>query len=124
LDLRHRVLIPGTFDCLDELYAAADLFLQPSACEAPPLALLAALAAGLPAIAADSPAIREAIEPEKTGLVFPAGDPKALAALIERLLAAPAEGVPAPPPEESRRGRQWKCWNSTWFPRILIRTNA
>jgi glycosyltransferase involved in cell wall biosynthesis len=93
LDLRYRVLIPGTFDCLDELFAAADLYLQPGACEAPPLALLSALAAGLPVVAADAPALREAIEPDQNGLVVRAGEPKALAAQIERLLSAPADGV-------------------------------
>ena len=93
LDLRYRVLIPGTFDCLDELLAAADLYLQPSACEAPPLALLSALAAGLPVIAADSPALRETINSDQNGLLVPAGDPKQFAAQIERLLASPADGV-------------------------------
>jgi glycosyltransferase involved in cell wall biosynthesis len=93
LDLRHRVLLPGTFDFHDELLAAADLYLQPAACAAPPLALLMALAAGLPAIAADSPALREVVEHGRTGLTFAAGDPKTLAAHIQRLLAAPAAGV-------------------------------
>jgi glycosyltransferase involved in cell wall biosynthesis len=93
LDLRHRVLIPGNFDCLNELMAAADLFVQPAPCEAPPVVLVSALAAGLPAIAADSPAAREVIQGEQTGLLFSPGDPKALAMQIERLLTAPGEGV-------------------------------
>jgi glycosyltransferase involved in cell wall biosynthesis len=93
LDLRYRVLIPGTFDCLDELFAAADLFLQPGASETAPLALLSALAAGLPVIAADAPALREAIEPDQNGLVYTAGEPKALATQIERLLSDPKDGV-------------------------------
>ena len=87
------MLLPGTFDCLEELLAAADLFVQPAACDAPPLALLTALASGSPVVAADSPALREAIEPGQNGLLFPAGDPKSLAAQMERLLASPAEGV-------------------------------
>ena len=93
LDLRYRVLIPGTFDCLGELLAAADLFLQPGTCEAPSLALLSALAAGLPTITADSPALREAIESGHNGLLTPAGDPKILAVQIEQVLAAPADGI-------------------------------
>ena len=93
LDLRYRVLIPGTFDCLDELFAAADLFVQPSPCDAPPLALLSALASGLPVVAADSPALRETIVPDQNGLLVTAGEPRTLAARIERLLASPAEGV-------------------------------
>jgi glycosyltransferase involved in cell wall biosynthesis len=93
LDLRHRVLLPGTFDFLDELLDAADLFIQPGTFTAPPLVLEMALAAGLPVAAADSPAIREALEPGRTGLVFTAGDVKGLASLIERTLADPAEGI-------------------------------
>ena len=93
LDLRYRVLVPGTFDCLDELLAAADLYVQPGICESPPLALLSALAAGLPVVAADSPALRETIDRGQNGLLVPASDPKSLAASIERLLASPADGV-------------------------------
>ena len=93
LDLRYRVLIPGTFDCLDELFAAADLFLQPGACEMPSLALLSALAAGLPTIAANCPALREVVESGHNGLLVSLGEPKAVASQVERLLAAPAEGV-------------------------------
>jgi glycosyltransferase involved in cell wall biosynthesis len=93
LDLRSRVLLPGWFDGLDQLVQAADLFVQPAACDAPPLALLEAMASGLPPIVADSPAAREAIEPEMTGVVVPPGDPKPLAAAISRLFDCPAEGV-------------------------------
>ena len=93
LDLRHRVLLPGTFDHFAELMDAADLFLQPAAFAAPPLALEMALAAGLPVAVADNAATREALQPGRTGLVFSAGDVKILAALIERTLADPAEGI-------------------------------
>lgn len=93
LDLRHRVLLPGTFDFLDDLLAAADLFVQPAACDVAPLALLSALAAGLPVVAADSPAAKDTIDPGRGGLMFPAADPKAMAAHVERLICAPAEGV-------------------------------
>src|SRR5262245_17473737 len=48
LDQRFRILIPGTFDCLREVMEAADLFLAPTPHTVPPLALLEALAAGLP----------------------------------------------------------------------------
>lgn len=93
LDLRYRVLIPGTFDCLDELLAAADMFVHPAPFDAPPLALLSALAAALPVISADSPALREAVQPDQNGLLVTPNEPKALAAQIERLLANPAAGI-------------------------------
>ena len=59
LDQRFRVLIPGTFDGLDELLQAADLMLVPGGCKAPPLAMLQAMAAGLPVIAASTDGLRE-----------------------------------------------------------------
>jgi hypothetical protein len=33
------------------------------------------------------------IQPDQNGLLVPAGDPKALAARIERLLSSPADGI-------------------------------
>jgi glycosyltransferase involved in cell wall biosynthesis len=47
LDLRFRVLLPGTFDSLQELCHAADALLVPTASLAPPLALVEGMAAGL-----------------------------------------------------------------------------
>jgi glycosyltransferase involved in cell wall biosynthesis len=90
LDQRFRVLIPGTFDTWEELLAAADLFLMPALHTVPPWALLDALAAGLPTIAAAGQAACDAIESETTGLLYPAGDAAALASAVLRLLADPA----------------------------------
>jgi glycosyltransferase involved in cell wall biosynthesis len=92
LDQRFRVLIPGTFDCLAELLEAADLFLSPAPHTAPPLALLEALAAGLPVLAADAPAIRslQGVEP---AMLFPPGDAKAIGEAICQHLAHPAAGI-------------------------------
>jgi glycosyltransferase involved in cell wall biosynthesis len=92
LDLRFRVLLPGTFDCLDELWQAADMFVVPAPRAVPPRAMLQAMAAGVPVVAADGAGLREAIVPGETGLVFPPGDVKELAAAIERLIERPAEG--------------------------------
>jgi glycosyltransferase involved in cell wall biosynthesis len=93
LDQRFRVLIPGTFDCLNELLAAADLLLVPGEHTVPPLALLNAMAAGLPVIAADTPAAREVIAHERTGLLYPSGDFKALAELVKQLFDQPAAAI-------------------------------
>jgi glycosyltransferase involved in cell wall biosynthesis len=93
LDQRFRALIPGTFDGLDDLLQAADLLLVPAPYAAPPLALLEAQAAGLPAITADAPALREHVLPHQTGLLFPSGDPKTLAAAVLHLIENPALAV-------------------------------
>lgn len=93
LDLKSRVLLPGTFDSPSELLQAADLFVQPASCEAAPAALYEALADGLPVVAGDCLGIREILEPGQTGTLVPPGDPKQLAAAIEHLFGQPAKAV-------------------------------
>jgi glycosyltransferase involved in cell wall biosynthesis len=93
LDQRFRVLIPGTFDCLDELLAAADLLLVPGEHTMPPLAMLQAMAAGLPVVAADAPAIRECLVHDQTGLLHPRGEFKAIAELVLQLFDQPGKAI-------------------------------
>lgn len=72
---------------LPSLLAAADLFLMPSLCdEAFPLAVIEAMAAGLPVIASNVGGIPYAIAHGVTGLLAPMGDAAAWAAAIEQLL--------------------------------------
>src|SRR5690606_26773199 len=85
-ELRHRILMPGAFDQVDELLDASDAFVLPSYQEGMSLALLEAMAAGVPAIATDIEANRQLIEHERDGLLVPIADPPALAAAILRLL--------------------------------------
>lgn len=68
---------------LARLYAAADVFVQPSEREGMSLALLEAMSYGLAVIAADGPGNPEAIG--DTGLLFAAGDERALATAVARL---------------------------------------
>jgi glycosyltransferase involved in cell wall biosynthesis len=93
LDQRFRVLLPGTFDCLDELFQASDMLLAPAALTVPPLALVEAQAAGLPAVAADGSALASHVVHEQTGLLYPTGDFKALAAAVNRLIEQPGDAV-------------------------------
>jgi glycosyltransferase involved in cell wall biosynthesis len=93
LDLRQRVLLPGTFAESGELLAAADLFIQPAASEVPTLCLAEALAAGVPVIASDLPGHREWIAADELGLLVPKGDPRALSTAIMQLLSEPAQAV-------------------------------
>lgn len=91
LDQRFRVLIPGTFDGLDELLQAADLLLAPGGYKAPPLAMLQAMAAGLPVVAANTDGLREHLG--SGGLFTPIGDFKAIAAQVLKLLDDPALAI-------------------------------
>ena len=55
-----------------------------------PLKLFEAMASGRPVVASDLPAIREVLTHENNALLVPPGNPEALAAALERLLAEPA----------------------------------
>jgi glycosyltransferase involved in cell wall biosynthesis len=84
--LSGRVILPGVFDSVDEILQAADLYVFPSWSEGMSLALLEAMAAGLPIVASDIPGNRALISDEVHGLLVPVGDSAALAAAMDRLL--------------------------------------
>lgn len=67
-------------------YAAADVFVFPSQTETLGMVMLEAQAAGLPVVAAESPAARELVREGIDGLRFDPTDPGALAACLQRLL--------------------------------------
>lgn len=86
LELQARVHLLGARDDVPSLLEAADVFVFPSRTEGLPNALLEAMAAGCPIVTTDAPGCRDLIEHERTGLVVPYGDTKALATAIRRLL--------------------------------------
>lgn len=82
-----RVRLPGKRPDIQRLYAAADVFALPSRFEGFPNALLEAMAAGLPSVAADCPAgPREIIRDEQDGLLVAPEDVDALAEALSRLI--------------------------------------
>ncbi len=88
LQLTGRVVLAGVFDQVDELLAAADLLLAPSP-DGAPVALLEAMAAGLPSLAADTTANRSVLADGQEGLLLAADDADALAAGVTRLYHEP-----------------------------------
>ena len=84
--LAGRATVVGAFDHLDDLFAAADLFVAPSP-HGSPVALLEAMAAGLPVVAAATAANRSVLTDQEEGLLVPEGDAAALLAGIGRLSA-------------------------------------
>ena len=93
LGLSDRVHLLGLRDDVETVFAAADVFVQPSLSEGLPLAVLEAMANGLPVVATRVGGIPEAVVDGKTGLLVPPGDPAALAAALAAVLDADDRGA-------------------------------
>ena len=83
-------LFPGTGDVRPH-YACASVFCLPSDREGQPNVLLEAMASGLPLCATAVGGVPKLVGGPAHGLLSPAGDARALAASLSRLLAHPAE---------------------------------
>lgn len=88
LGRRFRVL--GWRRDVDDLLRAADALVLTSRFEGLPMAVLRAMAAGLPVIASDVDGNSEAVDHGRTGLLVPPQDPRATAAAMVRLGSDPA----------------------------------
>ena len=84
--LAGRVVTFDAMDEVDQILAAADLFVLPTPATGMSLSLLEALAAGLPVVAADTPGNRELVVHGREGLLVPAGDASAWSAALARML--------------------------------------
>jgi glycosyltransferase involved in cell wall biosynthesis len=93
LGVSHAVSFVGHRDDVPARLSDADVFVLPSRSEAFPNAVLEAMGAGLPVIASRVGGVPELIEHERTGLLVPPGNPKALAEAICRVLVDPALGA-------------------------------
>lgn len=78
--------IGETRECMLTLLSVADVFVLASLQEGLPIALVEAMALGLPCIATDVNAIPEAIEDRKNGMLVPPNDAIRLAEAIDKLL--------------------------------------
>ena len=85
LGLFKHVIFPGVFDSLEEVLLAADLFVLPSYQGGLSVALLEAMAYGLPTVVTDVPGNRVVVKDEETGLVVPPKSPQQLATAISRI---------------------------------------
>ena len=86
-----RLIFTGATSRIDDYYRIADVFVLPSSREGLPVALLEAMAAGLPAVASRLPGATDAvIDDGRTGVLVTPGDVDGFAAAIEedRLIAS------------------------------------
>lgn len=74
---------------LPAIYAATDVFALTSRNEGTPVALIEAMATGVPGVSTDVGGVGDVIASPAMGLKVPLDDPGALAAAIDRLLSAP-----------------------------------
>lgn len=82
LGIAPQVLLPGAQADIASVYAAADLFVFPSIHEGLGMALLEAMAAGLPCIASDIPPLREILEDGSCGVLVHPGDVEGMADVL------------------------------------------
>ncbi len=88
--LRDRVTFAGERPDVPRVLAAIDVFALPSYREGMPLALMEAMAAGLPVVVSNVRGCRELVRHGLHGLVVPVRDPNALAKGLNQLYEDPA----------------------------------
>jgi len=87
--LTARVRFLGWRTDLAALYAATDVFVLTSRNEGTPVALIEAMACGVPGVSTDVGGVRDVIVGPDVGLLAPFGDAGALADAVAGLLASP-----------------------------------
>ena len=89
LGLSDSVIFTGIRRDVPEILALLDVFVLPSLWEGLPIALLEAMAAGLPVVATRVGGVPEVVVDGVTGLLVPPRDPGALSEAVLTLLQAP-----------------------------------
>ncbi len=88
LGLQAKVKLLGQWEDIPELLAAADVFVLPSRWEGLPMALLEAMMAGLPVVAARVEGVEDVVEHGAHGFLVPLESPPALADAVLQLCSA------------------------------------
>jgi glycosyltransferase involved in cell wall biosynthesis len=86
LGIPDQVVFAGVRADMPGVYSSFQLLVLPSLCEAMPMCILEAMAAGTPVVATRVGSIPKVVEPDRTGLLVEPGDVDGLAAAITRVL--------------------------------------
>lgn len=89
LRVADRVRFLGRREDIPQLLAACDIFALPSLYEGSSLAVLEAMAAGIPIVSSAIGGTEELIEDGRSGLLVPPGDARGLAAALRKVLGDP-----------------------------------
>jgi glycosyltransferase involved in cell wall biosynthesis len=90
LGLASRIHFLGWRSDLEAILAELDMVICSSRNEGTPVALIEAMAAGVPVVSTDVGGVGDLVVHDETGWLVPPGDPPALARAIQGLLADPA----------------------------------
>jgi glycosyltransferase involved in cell wall biosynthesis len=90
LGLSETVIFTGLRSDVPRLLGALDVFVLPSEREALPVAVLEAMAAGLPVVATRVGGLPEVVDDGATGFLVPPGDVDALQSVLAKLAGDPA----------------------------------
>ncbi|HRV93205.1 MAG TPA: glycosyltransferase [Anaerolineae bacterium] len=89
LGIADRTIFAGARTDVPDILGELDIFAFPSLWEGLPLALLEAMAAGLPVVATAVGGTPEVVQNGQTGILVPPGDHQSLAIALERLITEP-----------------------------------
>jgi glycosyltransferase involved in cell wall biosynthesis len=93
LGVSDRLLLPGRVGNVAALYEQADVLVHPARWEGFGLAMLEAMLAAKPVVAARAGSAPELVEDGRTGALVPVDDVEALVAAVSGLLADPARAA-------------------------------
>jgi glycosyltransferase involved in cell wall biosynthesis len=91
-NLAHRVILAGWRQDIPALLARSEIFCMTSLWEGLPMALVEAMAVGLPCVVNGVDGCRDVIEDGINGFLTPPGDPSATAERLDQLLKNPTLG--------------------------------
>lgn len=95
LDVADAVTFTGRVDNegMGAIYRSADVMINPSLADNMPISILEALASGVPVVSTNVGGIPYLVEHEKTALLVPPRDPKAMADAVLLLLQDPVKAI-------------------------------